>query len=505
MGLLNVGRGEGSQIIQLFGRGVRLKGREMSLKRSSVLDGPHPPNIRLLETLNIFAVRADYMAQFRSYLESEGIDLDDRIERELTITPSREFLDQGLAVPRIPNGQEYQTTVNTQEILSYDKGLNPVSVSMSTTMQEMSSTAGSIVKTTDHDSGKKLQIPSKSLDLVDWGAVYIALLKYRDNKGYSNLVIKQEDLKKIITADQPAAYNLVAEEALVNPRSLNDWERLQEATVNILCRYTDAFYRSRQRTWEADSMVYVELKEDDPNFRFNTDDETPGRYFVKVPSAKTHLVQEITQLMEDCNEMYHNNPGKLFIYFERHLYQPLLVNRDDGDNVNISPPGLNEGEHQFVVDLKYYWEKEKDKRLLNVDLFLLRNQSRGKGIGFFASSGFYPDFILWVKAGDHQRIVFIEPHGMLHSSPYQYDQKARLHEILPELAHDIARRSPGFDHIELDSYIVSTTPYDDLYRRYDDGTWTRDKFAQKHILFLERNNSYDYLEYLLQVDSILRV
>ena len=37
MGLLNIGRSEGSEIIQLFGRGVRLKGLNRSLKRSSVL------------------------------------------------------------------------------------------------------------------------------------------------------------------------------------------------------------------------------------------------------------------------------------------------------------------------------------------------------------------------------------------------------------------------------------------------------------------------------------
>src|SRR5262249_35185268 len=35
MGLMNVGQTEGSQIIQLFGRGVRLKGHALSLKRSS--------------------------------------------------------------------------------------------------------------------------------------------------------------------------------------------------------------------------------------------------------------------------------------------------------------------------------------------------------------------------------------------------------------------------------------------------------------------------------------
>ena len=58
MGLLNIGQSEGSQIIQLFGRGVRLRGRDMTLKRSSALnDGPHPEYIRLLETLNIFALR----------------------------------------------------------------------------------------------------------------------------------------------------------------------------------------------------------------------------------------------------------------------------------------------------------------------------------------------------------------------------------------------------------------------------------------------------------------
>ena len=77
MGLLNIGRKEGSEIIQLFGRGVRLQGRGYSLKRSAALDGTHPSHLDLLETLNIFAVRANYMAQFREYLEREGVDTGD--------------------------------------------------------------------------------------------------------------------------------------------------------------------------------------------------------------------------------------------------------------------------------------------------------------------------------------------------------------------------------------------------------------------------------------------
>jgi hypothetical protein len=53
MGLLKVGSNAGSQVIQLFGRGVRLKGQDSSLKRSQTLPGSHPAHIQLLETLHI--------------------------------------------------------------------------------------------------------------------------------------------------------------------------------------------------------------------------------------------------------------------------------------------------------------------------------------------------------------------------------------------------------------------------------------------------------------------
>src|SRR5262249_43319013 len=57
MGLLNIGRSEGSEIIQLFGRGVRLQGMDSSLKRSSALHtNNHPSAIAVLERLNIFAI-----------------------------------------------------------------------------------------------------------------------------------------------------------------------------------------------------------------------------------------------------------------------------------------------------------------------------------------------------------------------------------------------------------------------------------------------------------------
>ncbi|PZG12220.1 type III restriction endonuclease subunit R, partial [Spongiactinospora gelatinilytica] len=68
-----------SQIIQLFGRGVRLKGRNYSLKRSTPGERPKGLHLEKLETLNVFGVRADYMATFKQYLEDEGITPSDEI------------------------------------------------------------------------------------------------------------------------------------------------------------------------------------------------------------------------------------------------------------------------------------------------------------------------------------------------------------------------------------------------------------------------------------------
>src|SRR5205807_1681883 len=73
MGLLNVGRGEGPQVIQLFGRGVRLKGKKWTLKRSKSLPGSHPEGLRNLETLFIFGWNAEYLQAFRDMISAEEI------------------------------------------------------------------------------------------------------------------------------------------------------------------------------------------------------------------------------------------------------------------------------------------------------------------------------------------------------------------------------------------------------------------------------------------------
>lgn len=479
MGLLNVGRKEGSEIIQLFGRGVRLRGRGLSLKRSAALDGKHPAHVGLLETLNIFAVRANYMSQFREYLEKEGVETEGDVVLPLEIQPNEDFLVKGLVVPRVPEDLSFAEEADV--VLEPDPSVR-VRVDMSLKVQALESGDDGVTVVALR-AGRDLPIPAASLDLVDWEKVYLELLEYKERKGRTNLAVRPGTPKMIMATSEPARlYSLVVDESVVAPKSFADTGLLHEATVTILRKYMDRFYGARQERWESEHMVYRELRDDDTNFQ---------DYTVRVSRGEAELIAAIQKLIREAGSVYHQDTRELpSIHFDRHLYQPLLVER--GDKVRSEPPGLNESERRFVEDMRTYCRSEKDNSLADKEIYLLRNLSRGKGIGFFDTRGFYPDFILWLKEDAAQRIVFIEPHGMVYFGPYDNDEKARLHESLPGLAEAIGDRT-GMMNVSLDSFILSATPYEELRARYDDGTWNRERFAHAHILFPERSEGYDYL------------
>jgi hypothetical protein len=492
MGLLNIGRQEGSQIIQLFGRGVRLRGKGFTLKRSSALDGKHLDHLSLLETLNIFAVRANYMSQFREYLEKEGVETEGKVELPLFIRPNKSFLGKGLVVPLVPEDRLFAT--KTEILLEPDPAAR-VRVDMSLKVQALESGLGGITAVDAH-AGGEWAIPVECLDLVDWERAYLDLLEYKERKGLTNLAIRPDVPRRIIATTMPEKlYSLVADESVIRPKSFAGTALLQEAVVNVLRKYVENFYRVRRERWDGDHMVYRTLDEADPNLSFNqvlVEEHKSGRYVVKVQRSEKELVSAVEKLIGAVDRLYKEESGKLpRIHFDRHLYQPLLIEQED--RVTMTPRGLNKSELQFVRNLKDYWANEKDKSLAGVEVFLLRNLSRGTGIGFFDKRGFYPDFILWIMDGKKQHIVFVEPHGMRHADAYIHDDKARLHEELPKLAKAIGVRSKRKD-IKLDSYIISATPYEDLHKKYDNGTWDRAKFADAHILFLERSEEYDYLK-----------
>jgi hypothetical protein len=141
--------------------------------------------------------------------------------------------------------------------------------------------------------------------------------------------------------------------------------------------------------------------------------------------------------------------------FNRHLFQPLFHVRNGG-KITVLPVSLGESEFEFVTNLKD-WCKLHEAKLAEdkIELFLLRNLSRGKGVGFFEAGNFYPDFILWMLKGGKQYISFIDPHGLLHEGPGS--EKILFYKRIKDIEKRLNDKN-----VILNSFILSWSRYPEL-------------------------------------------
>ena len=165
--------------------------------------------------------------------------------------------------------------------------------------------------------------------------------------------------------------------------------------------------------------------------------------------------------------------------------------------LEASPPALEKSEQEFVTDLRNYLSNLEISNLTADQVFLLRNQSRGKGIGFYENEGFYPDFILWLLEKTLQRIVFIEPHGMIHDAINEQNDKVTQFKRLQNISKNasfLKRR------VRMDSYIISNTDFSVLSDREG---MDKDAFADEwHILFRNEADP-NYLSPIFQDNVII--
>ena len=479
MGLLNIGRSEGSEIIQLFGRGVRLQGLNRSLKRSSAIPGDHPAGIELLERLNIFAIRANYMTQFREYLEREGIEPYGEVELKLPIKRNNEFLKKGLITPRLP--KESRFADNERLMLESDPAAK-ITLDYSTKVERIGTDRGAF-QTARFVGGSEHWLPKELFPLLDWEKLYLGMIEFKEQRGFHNLIIRPNHPRMILEANDPKLYGLLCDDALLKPRRTDEVERLQNVMSGVLKKYIENFYRKRQQQSDSMRMIYAPLKKDDENFQ---------DYVIRVPRNDKDLINAVKEIIDEGKRIYKELCDELpGLYLDRHLYQPLLVQK--GNKVRCAPPALNDSESRFVNDLLLFCQS-KPEVLEKKELYLLRNLSRGKGIGFFENTGFYPDFILWITEGKKQRLVFIEPHGMRLEDHPSINPKVNLYSRL-QVETPNARKKSKSPGLELDSFIISATPYDDL-KKVHGPEWDRDKYAASHILFADATDT-NYLQTII--------
>lgn len=433
MGLLNIGKGEGPQVIQLFGRGVRLKGKQWTLKRSAALpeEVPHPDGLDQLETLFIFGWNADYIQAFRAMLEQEDIG------RELQV-PVRTLFDPWPELP-VPKPQAgYKVESETWTLAA-----EPLHVSVDL-MPQVTAMAGTTVTTGRVGERTRVNFSDEAtVGLLDVDTLYADLVEYKTIRGYGNLYVPRGQLLSILKTS-----------TLFMPADdLRDPRLVQEGTLRVLKTYLDRFVAWKEREAEGQHLALGSIAR-----------EQVVSYTVRVSSEE--LLKEIEALLRNRDtELYKTDEGKPLprLHVDRHLFSPLLLTPEDYGlkDISVSPPGLGSGEAKLVKDLRDFWANNHDVTpYRNLEIFLLRNLPR-VGIGFFRRSGFYPDFILWIqnRATEGTQVLFIEPHGLHHGGLTGNREKIEALKALQGLSEETLFRDRK---ITMAGYLLTETNLKDI-------------------------------------------
>ncbi len=471
MSLLYIGKGAGPQIIQLFGRGVRLKGKNLGLKRSQFVSPPHPSHIEILETLQIFGIQANYMENFKEIIDKEEVL---NCETIIPVKKLNPFPDDLQTI-----GLEDEWAFH-QELLKLELTTNPkdpaykldVKIDLIPRALVIDSRGDHILTATNIQTSQYFR--KEILDILDWDDIYYRILEYKYEREIFNIAIAKENLKQYIY-DQK--YVLLCDPDLINPKTFQAVEQTTDIVVLILQKYLNLYYSKKRNAAE---KKHVQLKALDP-------DSILGSYIVKLSEEDQILIDKIKDLV-DSGRIYTTSDKpipisdlKLFTseqpiafqnaFFKGHIYQPLLI-KQDSQKIETIPTGLNKGEKDFIIELKKYLETHP----FNAQIYLLRNPPKG-GVGFYETHSFYPDFILWIKTDIKQTIVFIDPKGLAHMTID--DPKLHLHRFLKE---ELQKELDKPD-VNLDAFVVSVTAFPD-FNRNQQQQYTLVQLEQgNHILF----------------------
>jgi len=321
---------------------------------------------------------------------------------------------------------------------------------------------------------------------INWDKLFLSINTFKIARGFFNLVFEKDVLKTIINANE---YRLLFLNNQVERESFGLQKKLHQFAEIILKDYVNKFYADNEkkhltRNLEAhllQSSLYPDLFPED------------NLLILKVPKG---MVQEVLKLKDDIEKFYKHDIQRIpTIHFDKHLYSPIAAFRKgtDFEEIKSIPVKLNKGETDFITHLRTFL-LSKTGHLKDKEIFILRNLSKGKGIGFFIeTASFYPDFILWIKQEKQQDIVFVDPKGILMLGNVN-DEKVRfcthtINEIQDSLR--LKLKEEGNDTIlNLSAYILSVTPYFKVKSKFGNGNLTKKEFKESHILFQEINQNY---------------
>lgn len=435
MGLIYIGRGEGSQIIQLFGRCVRLKGKDFSLKRESEEIREKKPWLNLLQTAYIFGIGSDYLKKFLQTVESEVPQYEEITIK--TVLNRKEQWNNKLFITKTIEEEEKE-----KEILKVEyrpKIASKVKLNLSTKIDYIE---GFTKGKTEPNLLNISRFLKEMADILDWKRIVYEITEYKKQKGWWELSIPLPVLKEIINK---VDYKIYSNKPL-KLNSVDDINYINNLAIRVLKSYLDKYYQSSIS--QKEKVTIEKLNDRHPNLI----DEIK----VKIPAD---VYRSISKELEEIRRKIKESEEIPLILVNTHLYNPIAYEKDKSERIKTVPQKLNKGEIRFVKDLQKF---VKNKSLEN-KVFLLRNLPK-IGVGFYREKGYYPDFILWYVDGNTQHIAFVDPKGLREFSGKLFEDNEKLvfnvirTKLLERILNEQLREERSNQEIRLYGYFVSVTP-----------------------------------------------
>ena len=184
------------------------------------------------------------MEQFRRFLESDGIIID----------PIQKSDDSLIIRPKIPSQDQINYTMRQKQFSNeiivkvvLDPHIN-IELDLSPQVEILSSESKSNSnKKSKHAPANHCRISTDYFQLFNWDQIYFALLDYREQKNWYNLVFTKYDLQQII--EQNSFYTLICHPEYIAPKSMRDLQILQDIVIKLLKKYLNVFYQQEKQKW----------------------------------------------------------------------------------------------------------------------------------------------------------------------------------------------------------------------------------------------------------------
>lgn len=519
IGLINLGASKGNKIIQIFGRGVRLKGLQADGKRrfikhhedygDLVREDSAESRLRRLETLNVFSLKGTYLEVFLKGLEQElprwvvkrsvpveaqNLRLGKALEsftqyaEKLPIfkigrDDSEPHLLATLCFHHAPpkwqwayfQGDKEETGELGRFTVSLDvcpEGTGIAHNLAPDLRQAVASSAGDFLPLTELASRLQSMQRLRRMQLrVDDGKCLRALgikdllslvseVNYHRRWAELNFSVREQLLAQTLTETLAQLHNKLIYD--LNKRRYRFGEPLRQSALG-----------------------------------------TPGD-FIKHYEVEIEFDKAPEKDAFEATYPYPRIPTQLPLVLEesRHLYGPLLKDGDDREiqqgvsfrALSISPDALNPGERKFVQDLHIFLGNPVNQgRLRGFDFYLLRNVESLRSIGVYLETetrAYYPDFVLWAVGNKTTHVLLVDPKGQSGIQNWESLESPNAKVALaksPDLIDLGNKLSPIVGKpVKVDSFILlrDSSPLGKAHGSYYDLKLVED-MQRRHVLRLD--------------------